>query len=97
MFELVEAEGGEGEGRHVDEVEAEVQQVLGTLLHCMPLPGWIHGVMRRSASESPFNGFLLLQNLRESRYNDFLSVRRPTLNEKPTGRRMTERSETAST
>ena len=95
MFELVEAEGGEGEGRHVDEVEAEVQQVLGTLLHCMPLPGKIHGVMR-SASESPFDGFLLLQNLRESRYNDFLSVRRPTLNEKPTGRRMTERSETAS-
>ena len=95
MFELVEAEGGEGEGRHVDEVEAEVQQVLGTLLHCVLLPCEIHGV-RRSASESPFNGFLLLQNLRESRYNDFLSVRRPTLNEKPTGRRMTERSETAS-
>ena len=42
MFELVEAEGGEGEGRHVDEVEAEVQQVLGTLLHCMPLPGKIY-------------------------------------------------------
>ena len=95
MFELVEAEGGEGEGRHVDEVEAEVQQVLGTLLHCMPLPGQIHGV-KRSASESPFYGFILLQNLRESRYNNFLSVRRPTLNEKPTGRRMTEQSETAS-
>ena len=41
MFELVQAEGGEGEGGHVHEVEAEVQQVLGPLLHCVLLPGYI--------------------------------------------------------
>ena len=39
MFELVEAEGGEGEGRHVDEVEAEVQQVLGSSGDTVALAG----------------------------------------------------------